>query len=159
MGRREARRLAAAVTMAAAVSAAVPAAAPARAAAPGVVYGGATSTGWPVVVELNKKHRKVVRAATAVRLQCTSGGAPTVSDAYAGLKISKNGRFSSSFGPETQRNDDGTTTDFQGSIAGKLNKAQTKITGTWSLTATDHDANGAVTDTCSATDVSWHAKQ
>jgi hypothetical protein len=159
MGRREARRLAAAVTMMAAVAAAAPATAPARPAAPGVVYGGLTSTGWPVVVELDKKHRKVVRATAAIRLQCTAGGVSTLPDGYMGLKISKSGRFSSSFGPETNRNDDGTTTDFQGSITGKLNKARTKITGTWSFTATDHDAAGTVTDTCAATNVSWKAKQ
>jgi len=45
-------------------------------------------------------------------------------------------------------------------VAGRYRRrAKTKITGTWSLTATDHDATGNVTDTCTSGSVSWKAKQ
>jgi hypothetical protein len=59
----------------------------------------------------------------------------------------------------TNRNDDGTTTDFEGTISGSFNKARTKASGKWSFKATDHDAAGAVTDTCDSGSVSWSAKQ
>jgi hypothetical protein len=59
----------------------------------------------------------------------------------------------------TTRNDDGTTTDFEGSVSGAFNKARTKATGKWTFKATDHDATGAVTDTCDSGSVSWSAKQ
>ena len=79
-------------------------------------------------------------------------------DRYLDLKVSKKGRFSSSF-TDTVRNDDGTTTDFAGSMSGTLNKAKTKLKGTWSLKVTDHDLAGAVTDTCDAASITWSAKQ
>ena len=63
------------------------------------------------------------------------------------------------YGPVTQRNDDGTTTDYQGRVTGALNDAKTKITGTWRLIATDHDATGVVTDTCDTGLLTWKAKQ
>ena len=73
--------------------------------------------------------------------------------------MSKKGKFSASFGPQVNRNDDGTTTDFEGSLRGALNKARTKLSGKWQLKVTDHDASGAVTDTCDSGSVSWKAKQ
>lgn len=80
-------------------------------------------------------------------------------DGYRGLSVSKKRKFSASFGPMTTRNDDGTTTDFEGSVSGAFNNARTKATGKWSLKATDHDAAGAITDTCDSGSVSWSAKQ
>jgi hypothetical protein len=125
----------------------------------GAVYGGATSQDFPVVIELNKSRSKVVRGHIALRLSCTSGGISTQSDVYTGLKVSKKGRFSASFGPELNRHDDGTTTDAEGSFSGKANAARTKLSGKWRLKLTDRDATGAVTDTCDSGSVSWKAKQ
>ena len=125
----------------------------------GTVYGGATGQDFPVVIETSKNGRKVVKARIAIRLTCTSGGSFALSDSYAGLSVNKRRRFSTSFGPVTNRNDDGTTTDVQGAISGAFNKARTKASGTWSLKATDHDTSGAVTDTCDSGNISWTAKQ
>ena len=58
----------------------------------------------------------------------------------------------------TNRSDDGTTSDFEGSFSGAFNKARTKVSGKWSFKATDHDAAGAVTDTCDSGSISWTAK-
>jgi len=129
------------------------------AAAAGAVYGGITPQSFPVVIELNKNRRQVVRAAIAIRLPCTAGGASVQADRYDKVPVSKNGKFSTSFGPVVNRNDDGTTTDFEGSASGKLNAAQTKLSGKWQLKATVHAASGAVTDTCDSGSVSWTAKQ
>ena len=132
---------------------------PTFSAAVGNTFGGSTSQRMPVVVQLTKDRRDVVTAQAALRLNCTpSGGSFTYAPTLTGLSVTKKGKFSRSFGPVTQRNDDGTTTDFQGRLAGQLNDAKTKISGTVSLTATDHDATGAVTDTCTTGSVSWKAK-
>jgi hypothetical protein len=157
------------VALAAAVLVVVPLTANARpleataharsAAAAGTVYGGATSQDLPVVIELNKRRTKVVRAHVALRLSCTAGGSTTQSDVYKGVKVSKKGKFSSAFGPVVNRNDDATTTDVQGSISGKLNATRTKVSGTWQLKLTFHDAAGAVTDTCDSGKISWKGKQ
>lgn len=129
------------------------------AAAGGTVYGGVTAQGFPVVIETSKNGRKVVRAAIALRLPCTAGGFFTVPDGYMGMSVSKMRKFGASFGPETNRNDDGTTTDFEGSVRGAFNKARTKASGKWSVKATVHDAAGAITDTCASGSISWAAKQ
>lgn len=131
----------------------------ATAGAGGSVYGGATAQHFPVVIETSKNGRKVVKASIALRLSCSSGGSVSLPDAYSALSVSKKRKFSGSFGPDTIRNDDGTTTDLAGSLSGAFNKARTKVSGKWSLKATEHDATGAVTDTCDSGSISWTAKQ
>jgi hypothetical protein len=124
----------------------------------GTSYGGVTSQDFPVVVDVNRRRSRIVRAVIAIRLSCTSGGFLTVPDGYTKLSI-RRGKFSASFGPVTQRNPDGTTTDVEGTISGTFNSSRTKVSGTWAFKATDHDAAGAVTDTCDSGSVSWSAKQ
>jgi len=127
------------------------------AAAAGTVYGGLTTQHFPVVIETSKNGRTVVHANIGIRMTCTSGQTASTPDNYDRLSV--NGRkFSASFGPVTNRNDDGTTTDLEGAMRGTFNKARTKVSGTWSFKATDHDTGGAITDICSA-GVSWTAKQ
>lgn len=128
-------------------------------AATGNTYGGRTSQGMPVVVEMSANRRKIVRAVAVVELTCTSGSGIVIPDEYTRLPVSRSGRFSVRFGPVTQRNDDGTTIDLEGRMSGRLNSTKTRITGTWQFKATDHDATGAVTDTCDSGSVSWRAKQ
>lgn len=123
-------------------------------------YGGTTSQGFPVIADVNAARRQVVRLLAAVRLTCTpSGGLITTRDGLRRVPFSKQGRFAVSFGPQTQRNPDGTTTDVQGRITGRFNKARTQISGTWRLSAVDHDATGAVTDTCDTAPLTWRVKQ
>ena len=71
----------------------------------------------------------------------------------------KKGKFSATLGPETHRNDDGTTWDAEGAVAGRFNASKTTISGTWALKVTDHGAAGAVTDTCDSGSMNWKAKQ
>lgn len=130
----------------------------AAAATTGTVLGGQTSQGWPIVVEMSKTGGQVVRVSAGLHLTCTAGGVVNLPDGYRKLSVSGTGKFSASFGPTTQRNPDGTTTDFEGSITGKLNKARTKGSGKWQFKGTAHDAAGAVTDTCDSGTVSWSAK-
>jgi hypothetical protein len=129
------------------------------AAAGGAAYGGVTPQGWPVVIELNRTRKQVVKATIGLTLNCTSGGLVNLPDEYSKLKISKKGKFGASFGPATSNNPDGTTTVFEGSMSGKLNRAKTKLSGKWQLKLTDHAATGAVTDTCDSGSVSWRVKQ
>ncbi len=128
-------------------------------AATGNTYGGVTPQGMPLVVDMTADRRHIVRAITVLEMTCTSGDTFVVTDRYPRMPVTKKGRFSFAFGPETERNPDGTTTDFKGRIAGRLNLTKTKISGTWSYTVTEHDTAGAVTDTCTSGTVSWTAKQ
>jgi hypothetical protein len=126
-------------------------------AAAGVVYGGVTSDGFGLMVETNKSRSRISRMATGLELECTSDTRFSMPDGWTNISI-ENGKFSSRFGPMTQRQDDGTTVDFEGAVSGKLNRAKTRISGTWSLKGTEHDTAGAVTDTCHAR-IRWTAKQ
>lgn len=82
-----------------------------------------------------------------------------MADGYSKVRVSKKGKVSTAFGPLVNPNDDGTTTDFEGTVSGALNAPRTKLSGKWQLKVTDHDALGAVTDTCDSGSVSWKAKQ
>ena len=128
-------------------------------AATGNTYGGVTPQGQPIVIDMTANRRSIVRAVTVLDMTCTSGNSGTVTDRYPRMPVTKKGRFSYAFGPTTERNDDGTTTDFKGRFAGRLNAAKSKVSGTWTYTITEHDAAGAVTDTCTSGSVSWAAKQ
>jgi hypothetical protein len=127
--------------------------------ASGLVFGGRTSQGWPVVIELSRNRRQVAQAVIGIRLPCTTGRFANLPDRYVRLPVNRRRKFSSSFGPETFRNDDGTTSDFEGSISGSFNRARTRASGRWQLKITDHDNSGAVTGTCDSGSVSWSAKQ
>ena len=129
------------------------------AASAGVTYGGVTSQGWPVVIQFAQKQRRVGQAAIGVSVRCTSGAVANLSDRYTNLPVSTKRKFSASFGPDTQRYDDGTTADFEGSISGALNRTRSKVSGTWRFKVTEYDSAGAVTDTCDSGSVSWTAKQ
>ena len=162
------RRIGLACAVAATVLVATPLAASARpehagpragaAAAGGVFFGGLTSQNFPVVIETTKNGRKVANAHIAIRLFCASGGAFTSADHYSNMTLTKSRKFKASFGPETSKNDDGTTSDFEGTISGTFNKARTKVSGKWTLKETDHDAAGTVTDTCDSGAINWSAK-
>ena len=128
-------------------------------AAAGLVYGGQTSQGWPVVIEVSKDRRRVARATAALHLACSDGAFGRLPDRYRGLRVNKRRKFSASFGPTPIQQDDGTTSDFQGSISGTFNRARSRVSGTWRLQITDHDASGAVIHTCDSGSVRWSARQ
>jgi hypothetical protein len=125
----------------------------------GNTYGGVTSQGFPVFVTMTATRRQVVRAIAAVDAICTSEAGLTIPDKFTKLPVTRSGKFRVVYGPYTVRNEDGTTTDWQGRMTGVLNDAKTKITGTWRLIATDHDLTGAVTDTCDTGLLTWTARQ
>jgi hypothetical protein len=129
----------------------------AHAAASGVVFGGVTAQKWPVIVEVSKDRREVVQAAIGFTLTCNVGGTVANYDRYRKLVISRAGKFSSSFGPDTTTNPDGTKTVFSGTIAGQVKGSRAK--GTWQLSSIDQDAAGNTTKTCDSGKVSWSAKQ
>jgi hypothetical protein len=151
------RRIAGVCAVAVAILAVSPLAAAARPL--GTVYGGDTAQEFPAVIAVSKNGRKVINAHIAIRLTCTSGATITLPDGYRGLTVNRKRKFSSSFGPEVNRNPDGTTTNLEGTMAGAFNKARTKVSGKWTYKWTDHDASGAVTDTCDSGSVSWKAKE
>ncbi|MBA3748533.1 MAG: hypothetical protein H0W96_13725 [Solirubrobacterales bacterium] len=134
----------------------------------GVVYGGVNaSSGYPVVIELSKTGRKVVKATMGLELKCTMPGDVTVPDTFKNLPVSKTGKFAFSYGPEEFPATDPASgvSKYQafGSITGTVNKAKTRIVGTWSAKVVAYaasDPTGAtVLDTCDSGTLSYRAKQ
>jgi len=134
---------------------------PARssAAAAGAVYGGVTPQEFGVMVEVNRSGRRIARMATGLALDCATGPGIAIPDGWAGLRVSKSGKFSQSFGPETQRGTDGTSVEIEGSVDGKFSKSRSSVSGTWTFKVSFLDAAGAVTDTCDSGTVRWRARQ
>jgi hypothetical protein len=139
-----------------AVAAALLSAAPAAAAPSGVVYGGETAQEWPVVVQLAKDRKSVAKLAIGLTLKCGGGTSLGNHDRYDKLKLTVSGRFEDSYGPVTTRNGDGTTTDYHGSVTGRVTSA--KVTATSRLQGDFYDASGRLTDTCDSGKVSWTAR-
>jgi hypothetical protein len=136
-------------------------AAPAHAAPlrPDGSYGGDTKQDWPVVLQVAKHGRSIRAAHIALDRTCTSGDSFVSSDTYHDVNVSRSGAFSVSFGPEPQQNDDGTVTNFSGTLKGRVDKRRGRITGTWQLVSVDSDTAGTTTDTCDSGVVSFSASQ
>jgi hypothetical protein len=120
-------------------------------------YGGFTRQNWPISIEISRDRREVVRAGMGFDLTCSSGIRVDL-DRYRGLVLHRNGRFSSTYA--NLRSDplpDGGYFVSGGSLAGRLNRARTAISGTVSLNYTRHDAAGTVTDSCDSGRVKFKA--
>ncbi len=145
------------IPLGAAVAAILLMAAPTQAAAPsGVVYGGETPQEWPVVVQVAKNGKSITKLVLALTLKCSSGDPVVNRDRFDKLKLSVSGRFDNSYGPVTIDNGDGTTTDYRGSVAGKVTKG--KISATSRLSGDFYDASGKLLYACDSGKVNWTAK-
>jgi hypothetical protein len=153
--------LAAAVGAAAPLAATAPTVAPAKAPAPsGVVFGGHTAQSWPIVVEVSRNGRQVVRVDVGLQLKCTpSGAALNLRDGFRRLPLSLTGSFKASFTSNPFDVGNGHTAVAISAVKGKLNVARTSGVGTWSLQIVEKDASGATVDTCSSGLVTWKVKQ
>jgi hypothetical protein len=80
-------------------------------------------------------------------------------DRFDHLAISGSRRFSARYANDRVDNPDGTFTIYAGSVRARLNRAGTKIVGTWHETFTQHDATGALTNSCDSGVVRWTARQ
>jgi hypothetical protein len=128
----------------------------------GVVFGGVTSTHAPVVIEVSRDGREVVRATMAVPVQCQMTGQaanPTLflPVDYTHVPISATGAFHE--GQEKTESEAGNTTTVTGRLSGAFNRAGTLVTGTWSLAFVVHDGTGAVVGQCDSGAVSFTAIQ
>lgn len=144
----------------------LPTAVSAAKAAAGVVYGAETSPGYPVVIELSKTGRKVVKASIGLELKCQMPPDVTLPDAIRNVPVSRTGRFRTSQ-PVTRIDADPATgqpaLDVSASVIGRVNKARTRITGTWQRKIVIYNAGDPATsgvfDTCDTGALRFTAKQ
>jgi hypothetical protein len=126
-------------------------------AAAGHSYGGFTAQNWPIAIEVSRDRREVVRAGMGFELKCTSGIRVDL-DRYSDLVLHRDGRFRASYSNLRSNLPDGTYFIYGGSLAGRLNKARTGISGTVNLNYVKYDAAGAVLDTCDSGKVKYKAR-
>jgi len=133
--------------------------------AQGLVYGGVTASGYPVVIRLSRNGRQVVRASIGLELKCQTPGDLSLPDSFDKLPIT-GGRFGVSYGPQDIAGDPATGVSkvvVSGFIKGRVNKARSQIKGTWSQKVVAYsaaDPTGAtVLDTCDSGVVSFTADQ
>ena len=109
---------------------------------------------------MTANRRKIVRALTVLDMTCTSGDTGLITDGYRQLPVSQEGPLQLLLRPDNRAQRRRDHVRLPGAhLRASSTPAKTKITGTWSYTITEHDAAGAVTDTCTSGSVSWTAKQ
>jgi hypothetical protein len=120
---------------------------------PGVIYGGRTSQGEPLVVRLNAKRTRVSDMITVWRAPCTpSGGYFRVPDHFVNFSLKKTGAFGNPFVDDTPI-DAGGKRHWDYSISGRVSK--TKAKGALQVKVADSDAAGVATDACDTGAVTW----
>jgi hypothetical protein len=157
----------AAISVTAPIAAAQAATSSTATVARGFFFGGVTAAGYPVVIQLSKTGKKVVKATIGLELTCQTPGDITLPDSFTNLPISAAGKFAHSYGPEEIAADPATgvsKVQVSGSIAGRwANRAHTRIKGTWTqkiVAISAADPTGAtILDTCDSGVVPYRVDQ
>jgi hypothetical protein len=119
----------------------------------GPMLGGFTSQGWPGFFRLSPNGRMLVIGAIGVEMSCQrSGDQFSMADEWSGVRIASGGRLHASLAGPPRLLSDGTTVSVSDSIAAVVNRAHTRLSGTWQLHATfaqpgqpvDHCSSGTV---------------
>ena len=111
----------------------------------GVVYGGLTSNGWPLTVEVTRNGRMVKQVLGAISSPCSLGGSFIFPSTWRDLRISRSGAFRASY--DDSFVDEGYEVTISETFAGKFNRKRTKLTGRWRAASTFRDRDGTV-DVC-----------
>ena len=123
--------------------------------APGVVYGGTTSQGEPLVIRLNAKRKRVNDLLTTWYADCPAqGGFYRVPDSLGGFPVRSAGRFGAPWTVDVPM-DDGNSMHVDYNLAGRIARASAK--GTLQVKLTRTDAAGAATADCDSGGLSWKA--
>ena len=101
----------------------------------GVVFGAVTSQDFPIVIELSKTGRKIVRATIGLDLKCaTPDVSLTIPDGVRNVAVSASGKFTAEQPVTREPANTATGTpayDFSAKFTGTVNKARTRIKGSW----------------------------
>jgi hypothetical protein len=110
-----------------------------------VTFGGMTSNGWPVVAQITSDGRRVKRIVGAINATCSQGGSLAFPSQWRDLRISRSGAFKGSYHDSAVV--DGEEVTMSETLVGKVNRAHTKLTGTWRASTTFKEPDGT-TDVC-----------
>jgi hypothetical protein len=120
---------------------------------PGIVYGGATSQGEPIVLRLNTARERVNDVITTWNAPCGEAGYFRSPDHFVNFPVKRTGRFGNPFTDDVT-NASGSKVHYDYDVAGRVNKAAAK--GTLQVKITETDPAGAATS-CDSGGVTWKA--
>jgi hypothetical protein len=119
------------------------------------VFAGVTDQVAPVVIELSRNRKSVKKFWFGFSAPCTPDGSIAPTDVVTNFRI-RHKRFGAAFSDEGSDGAGGTLhVDY--SLAGKIGRSSGS--GTFSVTATDRDASGAVVSNCPTGSVGWTTTQ
>jgi hypothetical protein len=129
------------------------------------VFGGVTAQDYPVVIQLSKTAKKVVRADIGLDLKCGMPPDITIPDGVKDVPVSAAGKFAAEQ-PVTRIPADPAlgvpAFDVSAKLTGRVNKARTQIKGTWQRKVVIYnpaDPTGAgILDTCDTGPLNFTAK-
>ena len=110
------------------------------------VFGGITSFGSPVVAVLEADGRSVKDLFIGWTADCQPPGQFGLSDALVNFRISRTGRFGDTFEGKFPIEDGGGERTFEYALRGRVRGS--RLTGSFSVTVTDRNPDGAVSSTC-----------
>jgi hypothetical protein len=119
-------------------------------------YGGSSTQGQPVVVQLRADRRQVKAFRIAWYASCTSQSSVDYADALTEFALTPGGSFGDSF-TQTYPDGSGGSVDYAYVLSGKVGRKN--ASGRFQVVVTMKDANGAVADTCTSPSVRWNARQ
>jgi len=119
---------------------------------PGVIYGGSSTQGEPVVVRLDDSRRRVSDFLFSWDASCQPDGALRIPDGLTGFAVSTVGAFGDTFNDQINM-DDGGHAQLGYVLHGKITRSA--ASGTVSAQLTQSDAAGTQQGQCSTGDVSW----
>jgi hypothetical protein len=121
----------------------------------GVVFGGFTSQGWPVVLEVPKGGKRIALAGIGLRMTCTSGAQPRFPDAFDNVRIAPNGNVNIRV---TIPLLSGTPiTGGWDSLSGRFDRRRSTFSGAWQLHLDYKFSSGP--DHCDSGRVGFRARQ
>ena len=123
----------------------------------GAMLGGFTSQRWPGFFQLSPNGRMLVIGAIGVDMSCQPSGSQfSIADEWARIPIAANGKLHASAAGRPQVLADGTTVSVSGSMAAVVNRAHTRLSGTWQVQSTFAQP-GQPVDRCSSGTVRFTA--
>jgi hypothetical protein len=121
----------------------------------GTVFGGVTAQEYPVVIQLSKTGRKVVRADIGLDIKCAMPPDIEIPDGVKNIPVSAAGKFTAEQAVARVPADPANgvpAIDVSAKLTGRVNKARTQITGTWQRKIVLYDPSDPTTtkvfDTC-----------
>ncbi len=118
----------------------------------GIVYGGTTSQGTPIVLRLHADRSRVSDVFVSWVAPCAPGGAFHVSDALVNFPVKSSGAFGNRFEAEFPA-DGGANRHYAYAFSGKLSKISAK--GKLQVKVDETDAAGAATYSCDTGAMTW----